>query len=487
MKAEELRRSVLQLAVEGKLVEQRPEEGTAKELLAEIAAERERLVREGRMKKGKPLPPVSSEETPFEIPESWEWVRLGLLIELISGRDLTPTEYTERQAGIPYLTGASDIESGEIVVRRWTEFPKVISLKNDLLLTCKGSIGKTAIQQFDRAHIARQFMVLRPFHCLIVAYLKIFIESYIPYLENVAKSIIPGISREDILEIFFPLPPLAEQRRIVARLEELMPLIDAYDAEERRLSALETEFPEQLRRSLLQYAVEGKLVEQRPGEGTAGELLAEIAAERERLIREGKMKRSKPLAPVSPDEVPFEIPESWEWVRLGDVVYNFGQKNPDTPFTYIDVASIDNVNGCLTDNLLVLPPADAPSRARKIVKKGCVLYATIRPYLLNICIIDQDFSHEPIASTAFAVLNPFSGLLNQYLYYVLRSSVFIDYVNDQMTGMAYPAINDEKLYSGYIPLPPLAEQCRIVARLEELMPLIDTFRNKNTVSSEGGL
>ena len=139
------------------------------------------------------------------------------------------------------------------------------------------------------------------------------------------------------------------------------------------------------------------------------------------------------------------------------------------------MASIDNVKGGLTDNLRVLPPADAPSRARKIVKKGCVLYATIRPYLLNICIIDQDFSHEPIASTAFAVLNPFSGLLNQYLYYVLRSPVFIDYVNDQMTGMAYPAINDEKLYSGYIPLPPLAEQRRIVARLGELMPLIDAY------------
>ena len=225
---------------------------------------------------------------------------------------------------------------------------------------------------------------------------------------------------------------------------------------------------EELRRSVLQLAVEGKLVEQRPEEGTARELLAEIAAE-------GKMKKGKPLAPVSPDEVPFEIPESWEWVRLGDVVYNFGQKNPDTPFTYIDVASIDNVKGCLTDNLLVLPPADAPSRARKIVKKGCVLYATVRPYLLNICIINQDFSHEPIASTAFAVLNPFSGLLNQYLYYILRSPMFIDYVNDQMTGMAYPAINDEKLYAGYIPLPPLAEQRRIVARLEELMPLIDAY------------
>ena len=490
MKAEELRRSVLQLAVEGKLVEQRPEEGTARELLAEIAAERERLVREGRMKKGKPLAPVSPDEVPFEIPENWEWVRLGLLIELISGRDLTPTEYTERQAGIPYLTGASDIESGEIVVRRWTEFPKVISLKNDLLLTCKGSIGKTAIQQFDRAHIARQFMVLRPFHCLIVAYLKIFIESYIPYLENVAKSIIPGISREDILEIFFPLPPLAEQRRIVARLEELMPLIDAYDAEERRLSALETEFPEQLRRSLLQYAVEGKLVEQRPGEGTAKELLAEIASERERLIRAGKMKKGKPLAPVSPDEVPFEIPESWEWVRLGDLLISTDAgKSPNcetqptvgNSWGVIKTTAIQKNRFEESENKIL--PNDFLINESYIIHQGDVLITRAGPRNRTgvTCCVDV-LTKNLILSDKTIRLKPFPKTISShFLSMVMNSDAVQNDLSKKFVGMAPSQVNisQENIRNVFFPLPPLAEQRRIVARLEELMPLVDTLETMN--------
>jgi len=221
-----LRQSILQYAVEGKLVPQKAEDGTAAELLAHIKKEREALVQEGKIKTGKPLAPVSEEEKPFVIPASWEWVRLGDIMQLISGRDLTPEEYTDKMCGIPYLIGASNVEDGIITVERWTEQPKVISLEHDLLLSCKGTIGKTAIQKLPQAHIARQFMSLRPYFGIDIFYFKIFIDNYVPILISQAKSMIPGISREDVLPIMCPLPPLAEQHRIVERIEELMELCD---------------------------------------------------------------------------------------------------------------------------------------------------------------------------------------------------------------------------------------------------------------------
>lgn len=230
-----------------------------------------------------------------------------------------------------------------------------------------------------------------------------------------------------------------------------------------------------LKNSILQLAIQGNLVEQREEKGTAKELLEKIEAEKKQLIKESKIKKQKALPEIKEDEIPFDIPESWEWVRLGDITHNWGQKKPDTTFDYIDVGSIDNVRGRLSDDENLVQAKNAPSRARKIVKKGSVIYSTVRPYLLNICIIDKEFKCEPIASTAFAILHPFSGLNENYLYHVLRSTMFISYVNSMMLGVAYPAINDANLLSGVIPLPPLEEQKRIVAKIEELMPYVDKY------------
>ncbi len=233
--------------------------------------------------------------------------------------------------------------------------------------------------------------------------------------------------------------------------------------------------PQELKNSILQLAIQGKLVEQRPEEGTAVELYAQIQAEKQRLIKEGKLKKEKPLPEIADDEKPFEIPEGWMWVRLRNIVYNRGQIVPTSTFSYIDIGSIDNQRQSLSSTENIISADNAPSRARKIVVFGDVLYATVRPYLHNMCIIDRQFSHVPIASTGFATMTCFEGVYNKFLLNVLRSPMFDSYANDteNARGVAYPAINDERLYKAVIPLPPLSEQKRIVAKIEELLPLVD--------------
>ncbi len=253
---------------------------------------------------------------------------------------------------------------------------------------------------------------------------------------------------------------------------------------------------QQLKNSILQMAVQGKLVPQDPNDEPASVLLERIRAEKERLIKEGKIKKEKnpsiifrgtdnlPYEKVGKnepvciaDEVPFEIPESWEWVRLGKIVYNRGQMKPIDDFCYIDIGSIDNKNQKLNDEEFIITADKAPSRARKIVAIGDILYSTVRPYLHNMCIVNRSFSHQPIASTGFAALTCHTGFYNKFLFYYLISPDFDAYANstDNAKGVAYPAINDTKLYRALIPVPPEEEQKRIIKRLNKVLPYVDTY------------
>ena len=250
---------------------------------------------------------------------------------------------------------------------------------------------------------------------------------------------------------------------------------------------------QQLKNSILQMAVQGKLVPQDPNDEPASVLLERIRAEKEKLIKEGKIKKEKnssiifrgednlPYEKVGKnepvciaDEVPFEIPDSWEWVRLGSVVFSHGQKKPSSAFSYIDIGSIDNNNQTLNSKENIIDAANAPSRARKIVVSGDILYSTVRPYLHNMCIVDREFEKEPIASTGFAVLACHADLYNEYLFYYLMSPAFDSYANDteNSKGVAYPAINDDRLYKALIPIPPVEEQHRIVDKYISLSPSI---------------
>lgn len=235
---------------------------------------------------------------------------------------------------------------------------------------------------------------------------------------------------------------------------------------------------DRLRALVLDLAVRGKLVPQDPADEPASELLRRVKAERAKLIKNKEIGKGKSLPTVS-NAPPFEIPESWEWTQLSEVGHDWGQREPDSDFTYIDVSAIDQSVGVIRSPNIVAAK-DAPSRARKIVRSGTIIYSTVRPYLLNIAIIDRDFAPEPIASTAFAIIHPFTGIEAGFVYRFLRSPAFVNYVESCQTGIAYPAINDRQFFSAWCPLPPSSEQRRIVAKVDELMALCDALERVST-------
>lgn len=476
MTPQELKNSILQLAIQGKLVEQRPEEGTAQELYEQIQAEKQRLIKEGKLKKEKPLPEITEDEKPFEIPEGWMWVRFGHITNLLSGQDLKPTDYNDKKIGIPYITGASNIIDAKVVINRWTENAKAIANKGDLLLTCKGTVGKTVILQEEKVHIARQIIAITSYKADI-NFIRFFIERQIGALKAQAKSIIPGIERKNILLLTFPLPPLAEQKRIVAKIEELLPLVDRYEQAWTKLEDFNRRFPEDMKKSILQQAIQGKLVEQRPEEGTAQELYAQIQAEKRRLIKEGKIKKEKLLPEITEEEKPFEIPEGWMWVRLlsvVDIATNLVQ-----PSDYLDYPHIapDNIEKG-TGKLLAFHTVEQEkvSSVNHLFFTGQVLYSKIRPLLRKAVL-------APFDGLCSADMYPLNTNINKkYLLYYLLSDGFNFQIAEAMSSrVKMPKINQTELMKVLLPLPPLAEQERIVERLEELLAMCERLKGSDSI------
>ncbi|MBQ6728605.1 MAG: restriction endonuclease subunit S [Bacteroidales bacterium] len=481
MNAQQLRNSILQQAILGKLVPQDSTEEPASVLLQRIRKEKERLVKEGKLKK-KDLEskPIEEDEIPFEIPESWEWCRVA---DVIFPPKYGTSNKSLIEGAVPVLR-MGNIQDGEIVFDKLvysnnlTDNEKYNLKTGDLLFNRTNSaelVGKTGIYRGQQQAIYAGYLILlRPIE-IKSGYLNFvlgssYAHSYCQEVKTIGVQQC-NINAEKISSFCIPLPPLAEQRRIVAKIEELMPLVERYGKAQQTLDQLNESLPARLRQSILQEAIQGRLVPQDPKEEPASELLKRIRKEKEQLVKEGKLKKKDlESKPIEEDEIPFEIPESWEWVRLKDAVYNNGQKVPDKRFSYIDIGSIDNKRQRLNEKENIIDAKDAPSRARRIVKKDDIVYSTVRPYLHNVAIVDKEFSEEPIASTGFAVFSCFNGVYNKFLFYYLLSPEFDKYANDgdNAKGVAYPAINDEKLYKAIIPLPPLSEQKRIVAKVEEL-------------------
>ncbi len=523
MTAKELKASILDLSVRGKLVPQDPNDEPASVLLENIRAEKRKLVKAGKIKKeknpseiyiaadGKPYEKFANgsetcieDEIPFELPKGWAWARLGGIALSITDGDHQPPPQTT--TGIPFLV-ISNVSSGEASFERLRyvtpEYFASLSedrkpAVGDLLFTVTGSYGIPIRIETNRDFCFQRHIALLKFPDLDTNFLKNVLES--PFVKKQCDDIATGTAQKTIpltglRNILIPLPPFNEQQRILTKIKALTPLLKSYFDLKQALNDSEAAFPDILKKSILQYAVEGKLVPQDPNDEPASALVERIAEERKALVKAGKLKRDKNESVIFrgadrlayetrngetvciEDELPFKIPETWAWVRLGSIVFNHGQKAPTESFCYIDIGSIDNKQNKLSEYDTVVALKDASSRARKIVCQGDVIYSCVRPYLHNLCIIDREFSKMPIASTGFAVMAPHTGLFNKFLFYYLLSPQFDDYANDaeNAKGVAYPTISDKRLYDALLPLPPLAEQKRIVEQIEKMLKASETL------------
>jgi len=487
MTPQELKNSVLQLAIQGKLVEQRPEEGTGEELYQQIQSEKQKLIREGKIKKEKPLPEIAEDEVPFDIPESWKWVRLG-----------DCSSYAQAKVKISPLSITSDmwsldLEDIEKETGRIHTFCKAAERKisGDRVCFAKGQILYSKLRPYlKKILVAPDAGICTPELVPFSVYGGIrpdYIANALraPHVDFVINSVtygvkMPRVGTETMVNLLIPLPPLAEQKRIVGKIEELLPLIDRYEKAWGRLEEFNRRFPADMQKSLLQMAIQGKLVEQRPEEGTGEELYRQIQVEKQKLIREGKIKKEKPLPEIAEDEVPFEIPESWKWCFVGELFSHNTGKAMNASAKKVDKSG--SIRKFITTSNLYWNAFDFSTikqmffsddeLERCTIKKGDLLMNEGGAYFGRTAIWNYDY--EICFQNHVHRLRPYSDIELMYFYHV-----FFFYRNMNMMrakGTAMPGLSSVTLHNMMIPLPPLAEQKRIVAKLEELLPLCERLK-----------
>ena len=490
MKAQDLKNSILQLAIQGKLVPQDPNDESAEVLYAKIQAEKQKLIKEGKIKKDKPLPPIPDDEVPFSIPPSWKWVRLGEIVKYTMGK--TPSRNDYEMWGECYnWVSISDLIDGKTIFttkekisqKSYNEvFRGNIIPAGTLLMSFKLTIGKVSILGFDGFHneaIISIFPYIDTEKATTMYLFKLL--PYLTFFSTEIKTAVKGITlnSDSLSKLLIPLPPLAEQKRIVAKIEELEPLIKQYEQAETELSTLNDTFPEQLKKSILQYAIQGKLVSQDLNDEPAEALYAKIQAEKQKLIKEGKIKKDKPLPPITDDEIPFPIPSNWKWVRLGDC-FDVRDGTHDTP-KYVGkgyplITSKDFDNGQIRfDKCNYISENDhIKIQQRSKVDIGDILYSMIGGNIGNMVIVttEKEFSIKNVALFKYYNRNLTS---NNYLYYILK--YVTETFKNKATGGAQPFISLSFIRYFPIPLPPLAKQHRIVAKVNELMQYCEKLKN----------
>ena len=439
------------------------------------------------------------DEIPFEIPNGWEWCRLSNVIELLSGQDFIPEKYNSSNQGIPYITGASNIVNGNLAINRWTETPTVIGKLGDLLIVCKGSgVGKMCICNVDKIHIARQIQIIRNFsNAISLSYVKSVLEANLQTIISNAQGVIPGISREHILNLLIPLPPTNEQYEIDKILQEILPFINRYAKSQEALDKLNVELLGNLKNSILQEAVQGRLVQQIAEEGTGEELLEQIKLGKQQLIKEGKLKKSALTDSVIfrgddnkyfekvgkteqdiTDEIPFEIPDDWKWCRIGSVlniwsarrVHERDWRSSGIPFYRArEIGKMADWGH--VDNDLFIEQSLYDEFSKSGVPQIGDLMMTAVGTLGKTYVVETNNPFYYKDGSVLCIGNPFR-LNPNYLKLFFESSAFANQYLSESDGTTVATLTMVRLNRYLIPVPPLKEQTRIVEKIKTVTSIM---------------
>ena len=434
------------------------------------------------------------EEVPFDVPQGWEWERWGNIAQTIQyGYNAPALEH-----GVIKMVRISDIQENCVL---WDNVPYCLIDENDidtyllkvndiLFARTGGTVGKSfLVEEVPEKAIYAGYLIRTRYSSLLnPRYMKSFMESQL-YWEQLKNGTIataqPNCNGKTLAKMLLPIPPTKEQDRIVKKLTQLSSFLDNYGLCQDRLNLLNEEIKEQLKKSILQEAIQGKLVPQLAEEGTAQDLLEQIKKEKLNLVKGGKLKKSALATSVIfrgddnkyyeqigkkcldiTEQIPFDLPESWSWARGMSVFMPMESTKPSSDFVYIDVDAVNNRLNII-DNPKKVRFENAPSRATRKLHKNDLLFSMVRPYLKNIALVD-DIYIDAIASTGFYVITPSLGYYPMFLFYLMLSNYVVDGLNAFMKGDNSPSINNCHIEDYLYPLPPIEEQKRIVNKIEQL-------------------
>ena len=479
--AQALREKILDLAMRGKLVPQDPNDEPASVLLEKIKAEKEQLIKEKKIKKSKPLAPITDDEKPFDIPDSWEWVRLGDICISNIGVTYKPSYKVEEPTKTKILR-ANNIENNQLnnkklVFLTLDTLPDKYYLKeNDILMAVRSGskrlVGKSAVVTHDFANYSFGAFMSK---IRVIQANSYFVDYFLnslffrEQLRDANTTTINQITQSMINNFVIPFPPLSEQSRIAAKIAQLFALLRKVESSTQQYAKLQT----LLKSKVLDLAMRGKLVEQDPHNEPASVLLEKIKAEKEQLVKEGKIKKSKPLPPITDEEKPFDIPDSWEWVRLGDIGAWAAGATPSRKHSEYYGGDIpwlktgDLNDGIVEETSEKITELGVKNSSVKINKPGNILIAMYGATIGKLGIVGKK---ELVTNQACCGCTPYKGIYNQYLFYYLLSSR--KRLINLGSGGAQPNISKQKIEKFAFPLPPQSEQSRVTAKIEQLLPFL---------------
>jgi len=477
-----IRKKVLDLALRGKLTEQLPEDGTADEILSEIQQVRILLEKTGRIKAISPMPNIQKEEAPFVLPNGWAWERLINLYNFIDYRGATPNKI---ESGVPFVT-AKNVRQGYIdyTIKEYISESdynqrqsRGVSRKGDILFTTEAPMGYAAIADLETFSAGQRLITLQQYDGTNYLDNRFFMyciagQFFQQQLANKCSgTTVKGIKADRLKQFIVPVPPLSEQHRIVKMIDAIYSVLDTIDT-------LQSQYQDNLatlKSKIIDAGIQGKLTEQLPEDGTAEELYQQIQQEKLALEKAGKIKKSKPLPPISDEEKPFDIPDNWKWVSVGDVCTNiqYGTSKKSSETGKMPVIRMGNLQG----GKIVYDKLAYTSDDNEIAKY---------PLEINDLLFNRTNSMELVGKTAIykgEMPAIYAGylvritpllLVSDYLNYVMQTKYYWDYCRIvRIDANGQSNINAEKLKRFVFPLPPLTEQKRIVAKLEELLPLCE--------------